>query len=423
MINPARVVDGKPHPPELPAEAELLPGVDDACADLVAAGWLLFVVTNQPDIARGAVSLDEVTAFNEALVEPLPITEVLMCAHDDGDGCLCRKPLPGMLLEVADRWNIDLALSVMVGDRWRDVEAGRAAGTTTIFIDRGYAERQPDHPDHVVADLPAAARVILNSVPTEVASGESAASDDWDEHWAAYADAVSNNPAQEYRRSLIIEAIESSGAPTRLLDIGSGQGDLLSELTARWPGASLAGMELSEEGIRIATTKVPEARFWSVDLTHETALPDELEDWADVAVCSEVLEHVDDPVSFLRTAIRGLAPGGLIVVTVPGGPRSEFDRFIGHRKHYKPAELRSVLSEAGLEIERVSGTGFPFFNLYKLVVLLRGRSLVRDISVETPPSRLANAAMRAFGVVLTTRWNSGRFGWQLAATARRPCGS
>jgi len=150
-----------------------------------------------------------------------------------------------------------------------------------------------------------------------------------------------------------------------------------------------------------------------------TDVPAEMADWAEVAVCSEVLEHVDDPARLLRTAIRCLAPGGLLVVTVPGGPRTAFDRFIGHRRHFRPAALRSVLQGAGVEVDHVSGTGFPFFNLYKLVVLLRGRALVRDASSTADPSRAAAAAMRCFGVLLTPRLNSSRFGWQLAAQARR----
>ena len=426
VLNRAEVRHGRPHPPDRPGDVERLPGVEKACGDLAEAGWTLIVVTNQPDVARGTASLADVTAINEVVVAGLPITDVLMCTHDDSDGCRCRKPLPGLLVEAAERWNIDLGQSVMVGDRWRDVDAGSGAGTRTIFIDRGYSEKQPEAPDHVVADLPAAAEIILArestdsfADPVSMSDDPVSMSDDWEGHWANYADAVSDNPAQEYRRQLIIGAIDRAGAPKRLLDIGSGQGDLLADLTRRWPSAELAGLELSEEGIRIAASKVPAARFSALDLMAATAVPHELQGWADVAVCSEVLEHVDDPVRFLRAAISGLAPGGLLVVTVPGGPRSQFDRFIGHRRHFTPADLRAVLLDAGLHVERVSGTGFPFFNLYKLIVLLRGRALVRDISVETPPSRLANVVMRAFGVVLTTRWNSARFGWQVTATARR----
>lgn len=430
VINRAVVVDGRPHPPERPEDVERLPGVDDACRRLVDAGWLLIVVTNQPDIARGTTTRAEVDAINEVVLDGLPVADVLVCPHDDAEGCECRKPRPGLLVEGASRWNVDLSRSFVVGDRWRDVEAGRAAGVETVFVDRGYAEKRPDAPDHAVEDLRGAAEVIL-ARGTGPASAESVTSgpvtsgsdpvpgDDWDSHWAAYADAVTDNPAQEYRRQLITAAMERVGAPRRLLDIGSGQGDLMVELARKWPTAELVGLELSEEGIRISGEKVPAARFFAVDLTAD-AVPDDVVDWADVAVCSEVLEHVDDPARFMANALRGVAPGGRVVITVPGGPRTHFDRFIGHRRHFTPAALRRVLVDAGLEVEHVSGAGFPFFNLYKLLVLFRGKALVRDVSAATPPSRLAALVMKVFSWVLTTRWNTERYGWQLVATGRRP---
>lgn len=415
VLNRAEVRDGRPHPPAATDGVERLPGVDESCRRLAEAGWMLFVVTNQPDIARGRSTLTTVEGINAAAVVGLPVSEVLMCPHDDVDACPCRKPEPGMLLDAAQRWDIDLTRSVMVGDRWRDVEAGRRAGTTTFFIDYGYAETLPHPPDHTVADLTAVADFL--GAP----SGRAPVSpDDWDSHWSEYSDVVSDNPAQEYRRRLIASRIGLLGAPRRLLDIGSGQGDLLASLRDDLPSTELAGLELSAEGIRRSRTKVPSARFFQVDLMTDRELPPEIQGWADVAVCSEVLEHVDDPARLLRVASRAIAPGGLLVVTVPGGPRTAFDRFIGHRRHFRPTALRTVLEQAGLEVDHVTGTGFPFFNFYKLVVLLRGEALARELAVASnEPSRLAQVAMRFFGVVLRPEWNSSHHGWQLAATTRR----
>lgn len=140
----------------------MLPGVDDACRHLVRAGWLLFVVTNQPDIARGTATRDEIDAINQVVVAGLSVTDVAVCPHDDVDECRCRKPRPGMLLDLATAWDVDLGSSFMVGDRWRDVEAGRAAGARTILIDYSYAEELRSPPDHVVAGLSEAAGVILD---------------------------------------------------------------------------------------------------------------------------------------------------------------------------------------------------------------------------------------------------------------------
>ena len=413
VLNRAELRDGVPLPPSRPDDVVLLPGVADACRRLADAGWLLFVVTNQPDIARGTATRPDVDAMNAVVVAGLRVMEVVVCPHDDVDACTCRKPLPGMLLDAAARWNVDVTTSVMVGDRWRDIEAGKQAGARTILVDHGYTEPLRSQPDHVVASLAEAADLLLG--PREPA----AAVDDWESHWAEYADSASDNPAQAYRRQLISAFVERRGVPKRLLDIGSGQGDLLASLRDRWPEAELAGLELSAEGIRRATEKAPSARFFQVDLLTATDVPPEIAGWADVAVCSEVLEHVDDPVRLLSTAIRCVAPGGLVIVTVPGGPRTAFDRFIGHRRHFRPAALRSVLERAGLEVTQVTGTGFPFFNLYKLVVLLRGKALVRDVSSTADPSQAAQVAMRCFAFLLAPRLNSSRFGWQLAAETRQ----
>jgi D-glycero-D-manno-heptose 1,7-bisphosphate phosphatase len=162
VLNRAKVVDGRPHPPASVAELEVLPGVEDACRQLGEAGLLLIVVTNQPDVARGTQTIEEVEALNDALATRLPLGEIRVCPHDDDDGCECRKPAPGMLLDAAAEHEIDLANSVMVGDRWRDVEAGRRAGCKTVFVDAGYSERPPDAPDLVVGDLGEAVPWILD---------------------------------------------------------------------------------------------------------------------------------------------------------------------------------------------------------------------------------------------------------------------
>lgn len=161
VINRAVVRDGKPYPPESLADMEILPGVDAAMRALRADGWLLIVVTNQPDVARGTKSRDEVEAINLHLQHLLPIDEFRTCYHDSCDGCDCRKPLPGALLAAAQAHNIDLAASYMVGDRWRDTEAGERAGCKTIFIDYGYAEKQPQTVDFRVHSLAEAANIIL----------------------------------------------------------------------------------------------------------------------------------------------------------------------------------------------------------------------------------------------------------------------
>ena len=161
VINRALVRDGKPYPPADLAALEILPGVANAMQLMHEAGWLLIVVTNQPDVARGTTPLADVEAINKYLQRCLPIDEFRTCYHDSHDGCNCRKPLPGALLAAADVHGIDLASSYMVGDRWRDTEAGARAGCKTIFLDYGYDEKQPEKFNHRVHSLAEAADIIL----------------------------------------------------------------------------------------------------------------------------------------------------------------------------------------------------------------------------------------------------------------------
>jgi D-glycero-D-manno-heptose 1,7-bisphosphate phosphatase len=162
VLNRAIVRDGRPYPPATVEEFEILPGAAEAARELRDAGFLLIGATNQPDVARGTQRREVVEAMNDRLLAAMPIAAILVC-YEDGDDCPRRKPNPGLLLEAAEAYAIDLPASYMVGDRWRDVEAGRRAGCRTVFIDRGYDERRPDPPaDHVAADLSDAADWILS---------------------------------------------------------------------------------------------------------------------------------------------------------------------------------------------------------------------------------------------------------------------
>lgn len=161
VINRAIVRDGKPYPPADLTELMILPGVADAMNSLHEAGWLLIVVTNQPDVARGITQISDVEEINLYLQQSLQIDEFRTCYHDSSDGCNCRKPLPGALLAAAYAHGIDLESSYMVGDRWRDTEAGEGAGCKTIFLDYGYDEKQPVKFNHRVQSLAEAADIIL----------------------------------------------------------------------------------------------------------------------------------------------------------------------------------------------------------------------------------------------------------------------
>jgi D-glycero-D-manno-heptose 1,7-bisphosphate phosphatase len=164
VINRAVVRDGKPYPPANLSEMEILPGVSEALASLHKAGFMLIVVTNQPDVARGTTPIAVVEEINSYLASCLPIHEFRTCYHDSSDGCDCRKPLPGLLLAAAEKHDINLPQSYMVGDRWRDIEAGQGAGCRTVFIDYGYAEKQPESFNHRVRSLIETAEIILGEL-------------------------------------------------------------------------------------------------------------------------------------------------------------------------------------------------------------------------------------------------------------------
>lgn len=157
----APVVDGRPGSIRSVDALELEEGAAEGCAALRDAGYLLVMVTNQPEIPRGKVSRESVDAMHERLRELLPLDDVRMCPHDDADDCPCRKPRPGMLFDAARDLAVDLGRSFMVGDRWKDVEAGHRAGCTTVFLDRQYSEPMPVRPDATVRDLAEAVAWIL----------------------------------------------------------------------------------------------------------------------------------------------------------------------------------------------------------------------------------------------------------------------
>jgi D-glycero-D-manno-heptose 1,7-bisphosphate phosphatase len=157
----AVVRDGIPRGASTLDELEVMPDATEACSALKGAGFRLVVVTNQPEIARGTLDPLIVEQQSDALRRALPLDEIVVCPHDDADCCACRKPQPGMLLDAAARVRIDLAASFMVGDRWRDVEAGRRAGCRVVFVDHGYGEELQHEPDVVVGGLGAAAEWIL----------------------------------------------------------------------------------------------------------------------------------------------------------------------------------------------------------------------------------------------------------------------
>lgn len=163
VLNKPIIRSGKPYPPASVREIVVTANAAASLERLKSCGFLLVVVSNQPDVRRGTCSRDDVEQIHRFLSEQLPLDDFLVCYHDDEDRCNCRKPLPGLLLEAADKYALELKLSYLIGDRWRDIDAGTAAGCRTILIDHHYRERPPTSlPDIRVSSLPLAVDWILN---------------------------------------------------------------------------------------------------------------------------------------------------------------------------------------------------------------------------------------------------------------------
>jgi D-glycero-D-manno-heptose 1,7-bisphosphate phosphatase len=143
VVNRAIVSNGKPRVPVTLKQFVIVPDAPACLGELRERGFLLVVVTNQPDVARGLQSRENVEEMHAALRRALPLNDILACFHDDSDNCACRKPRPGLLIEAQRKYGLDLSRSFLIGDRWKDIDAGNAAGCRTVLIDHGYDEPSP----------------------------------------------------------------------------------------------------------------------------------------------------------------------------------------------------------------------------------------------------------------------------------------
>lgn len=161
VINQLIFREGKAQAPYSLEELALYPGVKEACLRIKESGYLVIIVTNQPDVARGWVKVESVEMINSKIKELLPIDDIKICFHTNSDQCLCRKPMPGMLFEAAREWEIDLLASYMIGDRYGDISAGVSAGCKTALVGPGDLQGNFPGPDYHVTSLLEAVRLIL----------------------------------------------------------------------------------------------------------------------------------------------------------------------------------------------------------------------------------------------------------------------
>jgi D-glycero-D-manno-heptose 1,7-bisphosphate phosphatase len=164
VINKAIVKNGKPYPPSKLEDVVFPLGTLEAINSIRSSGYLVIVVTNQPDVAKGIQNRETIEAIHDVIRQQLQVDDIKVCYHVDEDNCCCRKPKPGMILDAAKEYTIDLKRSYMIGDRWRDIEAGKAAGCKTILVhpEFAYNEMQAQGMITTVGSLYEAATVILS---------------------------------------------------------------------------------------------------------------------------------------------------------------------------------------------------------------------------------------------------------------------
>ncbi len=163
VINRVIIKDGKPYSPRTLSDFQFTPGIERFLSVLKDAGYIIVVVTNQPDLTRGRVTSAELDGIHALIGRSLPVDDIIVCPHDDEDGCDCRKPKPGMIVQAAEKWGIDIGSSFIIGDTWKDMEAGQKAGCTSILLDAPY--NQEVNGNHRIKDISEALKIILPAHP------------------------------------------------------------------------------------------------------------------------------------------------------------------------------------------------------------------------------------------------------------------
>lgn len=233
--------------------------------------------------------------------------------------------------------------------------------------------------------------------------------------WNNFSLANELSPAQRHRWRLVVRALRELPPPTVIVDLGCGSGALLERIGRAFPGARLAGLDVEPSALAIATKRLPAARFELVDLDGGGGGIPDLRGTADAVVCSEVIEHLETPRRALFLAGELLRPGGRLVVTVPAGPMNDFDRAIGHRKHYTVAELAELLSAAGFDAVRAAGWGFPFHTLFRMALAVRPGATGQFTDEKI--GGLHRALFAFLNALFYLNVKSGRAGRQLIAMA------
>ncbi len=243
---------------------------------------------------------------------------------------------------------------------------------------------------------------------------------DWEELWSQFHDVFGRNPARAYRYQRIAEQLSriSNFKLNIVADFGCGTGELVSFLGPKFPQLKFLGLDTSEAAIRIASLNYPKYEFM---LMHQPSKmrPRVLETRFDVVICSEVLEHLDEPNKVLILISHLLRKDGKLIITVPAGPISFFDTFIGHKRHYTRDTLVSLLKESGFSDIEISRSGFPGINLIRVASILRGKRILKDLKKSRGNSKFLDIGFKLMERLLQISIDDSRFGWQLVVSCRK----
>ncbi len=252
--------------------------------------------------------------------------------------------------------------------------------------------------------------------------------DDWDSHWKHFFKLTEENPADLYRYNLLIDLLDinNDGSECNLIDLGCGDGAFISHFLKKYPRANIIGIDASRTAIKRAKLANPNAKFICMDLSAFNFIyPKKYFGWATHTKCSEVIEQLDNPNIFLKNAKYFLKKNSFLVLSVPGGPLSEFHLYIGHRQHFSKESISKLILKSGYHISSIYRAGFPFFNLYRICTQLRGKKLLDDLGINRTAtsyvkhrSHLLYIAFSVFSKLFKFNLSNFPFGWQLIAKIR-----
>lgn len=242
--------------------------------------------------------------------------------------------------------------------------------------------------------------------------------DNWNVHWSKLTDKNSFHPGQSIRHNFIKKQILKKDKYFSIMDFGSGNGQMLSFLASKINFKKIYGIEYSQKGIDICKSTISGV-FVKKDLTKPN-LNKIINEKFDVITCCDVLEHLDNPESVINNAFDLLKKDGQFFITLPGGPMTEFDKSIGHRMHYSPSSLTNLLYRTKFKNFKVKTIGFPFFNLYRLMLLIRGSKLIDDVEKKGDRNNLLFSILGYLFIFLFKfNLNFINKGWQVVAICKK----